>query len=202
MECPHCGIGFYDDQKTRYRVAIDGLKSYYVISRICPVCKGIIVELRMERQQVEAGKPVTLSGKLGEAFSTLNNPREWTRLIWPKGIVRKPVPPEVPDEFVADYREACLVLADSPNASAALSRRCLQHIVRNKLKVKAERLIDAIKVVINNPETPSHISASLDHLRQFGNFGAHPDLDKNTGVIVSRGSRRSRMVPRSTRNGL
>ena len=44
MECPHCKIGFHDE-KTIYGVAKEGFKSYYVISRICPVCKEIIVEL-------------------------------------------------------------------------------------------------------------------------------------------------------------
>ena len=184
MECPHCKIGFYDDNKTIYRVAKDGLKSYCVISRICPVCKEIIVQLHMEREQVETDQPVTVMGVIAGAILALNDPREWTRLIWPKGIARKPVPPEVPDEFAADYREACLVLADSPNASAALSRRCLQHILRNKLGVKAASLKPEIEAVIKNPDTPSYISESLDHLREFGTFGAHPDLDKNTGVIV------------------
>ena len=58
MECPHCKIGFHDDKKTIYGVAKDGLKSYYVISRICPVCKEIIIELRMEREQLAADKLV------------------------------------------------------------------------------------------------------------------------------------------------
>ena len=184
MECPHCKIGFHDDKKTIYGVAKDGLKSYYVISRICPVCKEIIIELRMEREELAADKLVTLGGMVAGAILALNDPREWTRLIWPKGIARKPAPPEVPNEFAADYREACLVFADSPNASAALSRRCLQHILRNKLSVKPGQLKDEIKAVIDNSDTPSYISESLHHLREFGNFGAHPDLDKNTGVIV------------------
>ena len=170
MECPHCKIGFHDDKKTIYMVAKDGLKSYYVISRICPVCKEIIVELRMEREQAGAGKSATLGGMIAGAIIALNEPREWTRLIWPKGIARKPAPPEVPNEFAADYREACLVLADSPNASAALSRRCLQHILRNKLGVKPGQLKDEIKAVIDNPDTPSYISQSLHHLREFRKF--------------------------------
>ena len=184
MECPYCKIGFHDDKKTMFRVAKDGLTSYYVISRICPVCKEIIVQLRMEREQAATNQPVTLGSVIAGALLALNDPREWTRLIWPKGIARKPVPAEVPDEFAADYREACLVLADSPNASAALSRRCLQHILRNKLGVRAPRLKEEIEAVIQTSDTPSYISEALDHLREFGNFGAHPDLDKNTGVIV------------------
>lgn len=47
-------------------------------------------------------------------------------LIRPKIANRPPVPIEVPTLFAEDYNEACLVIIDSPKASAALSRRCLQ----------------------------------------------------------------------------
>jgi len=57
-------------------------------------------------------------------------------LVNPKGSNRPPVPPEVPPDFTEDYIEACLVLPDSPKASAALSRRCLQHILGEKAGVK------------------------------------------------------------------
>ena len=102
----------------------------------------------------------------------------------PYAIMRKPVPLEVPDEFAKDYREASLVLSISPNASAALSRRCLQHILRNKLSVRQSRLKDEIDEVIERRETLPQISESLHHLRQFGNFAAHPDTDRSTGEIV------------------
>src|SRR4051812_47799701 len=35
-----------------------------------------------------------------------------------------------PAEFTDNYREACLTFSDSPKASAALSRRCLQYLLR------------------------------------------------------------------------
>ena len=38
--------------------------------------------------------------------------------------------------IVEDYKEACLVLSDSPKASAALSRRCLQNLLRGAAGVK------------------------------------------------------------------
>ena len=72
----------------------------------------------------------------------------------------------------------------TPNASAALSRRCLQNIIRNKLGVKRNRLADEIREVCKDPSTPSYISESLDYLRKVGNFAAHPDKNENTGLIV------------------
>ena len=35
-------------------------------------------------------------------------------MAWPKGVSRAPVPIEVPPGIVEDYKEACLVLTDSP----------------------------------------------------------------------------------------
>ena len=74
-------------------------------------------------------------------------------LIHPKATSRQPVPAEVPEEFAADYREACLVLADSPKASAALSRRCLQHILQEKSGAKTQNnLAKTIEEVIDDPK--------------------------------------------------
>ena len=60
------------------------------------------------------------------------------------------MPPQVPSKFAEDYREACLVLDDSPKASAALSRRCLQYILQEKAGVKHENLAKEIQEIINN----------------------------------------------------
>lgn len=109
---------------------------------------------------------------------------KWTRIIWPIGGVRKPVPTEVPEEFATDYKEATHVLGISANASAALSRRSLQHILRNKLGIKGKNLYDEIGQVISNPDTPSRISESLDYLRKISNFAAHPTKNKHTSEIV------------------
>ena len=92
---------------------------------------------------------------------------------------------EVPPEFAGDYLEACLVIADSPKASAALSRRCLQHILREKARVKHPNdLAEAIQEVIDDPAVPSDVSATLDMVRNIGNFSVHPNKSLNTGEIV------------------
>ena len=59
MECPHCRTGFHEDNRIVFRFAKDGPKSYYAISRICPVCKEITVHLRVELEQAETHKPAT-----------------------------------------------------------------------------------------------------------------------------------------------
>jgi len=104
--------------------------------------------------------------------------------VLPKGSSRPPCPLQVPEEFAEDYAEACLVLPDSPKASAALSRRCLQHILRDVAKVKHSDLSSEIQEVLDSNKLPSHIAEILDAVRQVGNFAAHPIKSKSTGEII------------------
>jgi hypothetical protein len=107
-------------------------------------------------------------------------------MVWPRGSARKPCPPEVPKDIASDYNEACLVLPYSPKASAALSRRCLQNLLRTagKLTTKSKDLIHEINEVVSRGDIPSHISESIDSIRQIGNFSAHPIKSTNTGEIL------------------
>jgi hypothetical protein len=93
-------------------------------------------------------------------------------------------PPEVPFYIAEDYTEACLVLKVSPKASAALSRRCLQNLLRDAAGIKSEKLVDAIKEVVDSGKLPSQITDSIQAIRYIGNFAAHPDENKNTGEIM------------------
>lgn len=105
-------------------------------------------------------------------------------MVWPKASGREAIPPEVPDEFREDYREASLILRDSPKASAALGRRCLQHILRDKAGVQPGNLYDEIQEVIDGGTVPSVIANALHSVREIGNFSAHLTKSKNTGEIV------------------
>jgi hypothetical protein len=105
-------------------------------------------------------------------------------LFHPKGANRPPVPPEVLPKFAEDYTEACLILPDSPKASAALSRRCLQNLLREHVKVKQGKLADEIQQVIDSGNLPSHLSESIDAVRNVGNFAAHPLKTEKSGEIL------------------
>jgi Domain of unknown function (DUF4145) len=104
-------------------------------------------------------------------------------LVFPKGSAR-PVPSEVPAQYAGDFKEACLVLPDSPKASAALSRRCLQAVLRDKAKTKAKDLADQIQEVIDSGKCPSYLTESLDGIRNYGNFAAHPLKSTASGQIL------------------
>ena len=108
--------------------------------------------------------------------------QQWA-LARPKASGRPPVPPEVPVQYAEDYREACLVIADSPKASAALSRRCLQLILRKELEAQGRDLYHEIGWVIKNTNLPSSIVDLLDVPRQVGNDAAHPTLSE-AGMIT------------------
>ncbi|PKN01594.1 MAG: hypothetical protein CVU77_04410 [Elusimicrobia bacterium HGW-Elusimicrobia-1] len=95
---------------------------------------------------------------------------------------RGPLPPEVPKYLAEDYIEAALVLEDSPKASAALSRRCLQQLLREYAKVNKSDLSKEIDEVIN--KLPSQLAESIDAIRNIGNFAAHPIKSTSSDKIV------------------
>ena len=70
----------------------------------------------------------------------------------------------------------------SPKASAALSRRCLQTVLREAGRSKERDLSKQIDEVL--PKLPSHIGEQVDAIRNTGNFAAHPNKSKSTGEIV------------------
>lgn len=105
--------------------------------------------------------------------------------IWPIGGSRK-APREVAIEspsIAKDYEEAALILGFSRKASAALSRRCLQHVLIEMGGVTpSENLSKQIDSVLDI--LPSTLADNIDAVRVLGNFSAHPIKSRNTGEIV------------------
>jgi len=92
----------------------------------------------------------------------------------------KPWPDYIPKPIVSDYNEACLISKLSPKASATLSRRCLQGMIRDYWKVSAPKLateIDKIKDKVD-----SDTWDAIDAVRKVGNIGAH--MEKDIGLII------------------
>jgi Domain of unknown function (DUF4145) len=69
-------------------------------------------------------------------------------------------------------------------ASAALSRRCLQHLLREQANIKPADLANEIQQVLDSKTLPSYLAEALDALRNIGNFAAHLIKSKSTGEIV------------------
>jgi hypothetical protein len=93
----------------------------------------------------------------------------------------------VPANIAQDYTEACLVLPVSPKASAALSRRCLQNILRAH-GYTAKDLAKEIDLLLNDADPkkaiPQSLRISIDSIRNFGNFSAHPITDLTTLQVI------------------
>ena len=104
--------------------------------------------------------------------------------VFPKMVSRLPLSKDVPDMFADDYKEACLVLVDSPKASAALSRRCLQNIIREHYKIKKGTLDGEITELLKLNTLPTDLAHDIDAIRVSGNFAAHPIKDIHTGEII------------------
>ena len=162
MKCPHCLTSFHSNPDTS-RLGSDEDGTWNVSYELCPECNRLIVKL------------VLLRSNYHPAYI----------LVRPKGFSRSPLPSEVDDiQVVEDYSEAALVLNDSPKASAALSRRCLQHILREKGGVTKSDLSSEIIEIISSGNLPSVIAENLDAIRNIGNFAAHPIKCTSTGEIV------------------
>ena len=83
-----------------------------------------------------------------------------------------------------DFNEAREVLLISPKASAALSRRCLQAILREKEGISLRTLKDEIDEAISRNIYGKKINKHLDSIRKVGNAAAHPMNSGITGDLV------------------
>jgi hypothetical protein len=103
------------------------------------------------------------------------------------GANRGPVSGDVTERIAQDYIEACNVLPISAKASAALSRRCLQHMLRSH-GYSARDLTNEIELLLNETDPlkalPLRLRKTIDAIRNFGNFAAHPNEDKAMLEII------------------
>jgi hypothetical protein len=144
-----------------------------LMQETCPACDQVVLRLL-------AGDPIfDQSGKFSGFHGILEH-----FYAYPKRASRQPCPPEVPPDFADDYKEACLVISDSTKASAALSRRCLQNLLREAAKVQPGNLADEIQQVIDSGKLPSSLVESIDAVRNIGNFAAHPMKSQKSGEIL------------------
>jgi hypothetical protein len=81
-----------------------------------------------------------------------------------------------------DYRESCLIKNKSPKASATLSRRCLQGIIRDFWGIRKDRLIDEINTL--QEKLDAQTWRAIDSVRKVGNIGAHMEKDVNLIIDV------------------
>lgn len=91
-------------------------------------------------------------------------------------------PTYVPAPIVEDYNEACVIRDLSPKASATLSRRCLQGIIRDFWGISKNRLVDEINELKDKIDPATW--QAIDAVRSIGNIGAHMEKDINLVIEV------------------
>ena len=117
--------------------------------------------------------------------------------IWVEGIgdcvkdVKTPIRPQssakqypeyIPMAIREDYEEACAIVNLSPKASATLSRRCLQGMIRDFWQIKESHLAKAIEKL--EGKIPAAQWKVVDGVRRIGNIGAHMEKDINLIVDI------------------
>ena len=102
------------------------------------------------------------------------------RLIPPSEA--KVYPEYIPKPIRDDYLEACLIRDLSPKASATLSRRCLQGMIRDFWGVKKENL--KLEVEAIGEKVDPLTWKAIDAVRKIGNIGAHMEKDINLIIDV------------------
>lgn len=181
MKCPHCNVQIFPQNKITDidSTGFDLSDEDYIIyenhyfsvnSAVCPACKRIIIDLKHE------------------ISNTLDSTGEFNKVqiqrIYPISSLRS-CPKEVDNpQITQDFIEASSVLNISPKASAALSRRCLQNLLREKAGVTKKDLSKEIQEVIDSRTLPSYLSDSIDAIRNIGNYAAHPLKSTASGEII------------------
>ena len=177
--CPFCGITLPvtdDTHHVNYPSFSNGTGHGYSINGAyttndcisidmykCPECKNISV----------------IASSLGKGFK-----KPFRVLVNPTSSAKQ-YPDYIPKAIRDDYEEAYSIVNLSPKASATLSRRCLQGMIRDFWNIKKSKLADAINE-LQNKVTSSQWKA-IDSVRKIGNIGAHMESDINTIVEVDSG---------------
>jgi hypothetical protein len=136
---------------------------------ICPNkdCREYVIEADLYKGKWAVHKPVPQ----GDAV--------FIQRLKPRSNARS-FPDYIPKAIREDYEEACLIASLSPKASATLSRRCLQGIIRDFWGIQKARLIDEIEALQDKIDATTW--QAIDAVRSIGNIGAH--MEKDINVIV------------------
>ncbi|VXC04640.1 DUF4145 domain-containing protein [Massilia sp. 9I] len=173
MKCPHCHIEIHEDFDEKNIARFNsifiakgavGPASWRYFTMTCPACSKGIIKFAERNASTDAIGPETY--------------------IVPRHPNKPSAPPEVPAHLAEDFNEAAAVMGDSPKASAALSRRCLQGLLREQ-GFNNKDLAPAIDAILDARVLPPALAENLDAIRNIGNFAAHPMKNTNTGEIIA-----------------
>ena len=105
------------------------------------------------------------------------------RLVYPARRNRPAIESDsIRQDLKDDYLEACNVLEISAKASAVLSRRVLQLVLKEQGYDHRNLKVQIKKVLAEQGEKalPTSIKETIEFVRRFGNFSAHPITEETT----------------------
>lgn len=174
-DCPHCNRAvtisherLSTDRHTLTIKNVEGRRSLLSRFIVCPNPQCGRFTLTATLHESAQGSPYENVGKKIEHWNLV--PASSAKIY----------PEYIPAAILQDYREACFIRTLSPKASATLSRRCLQGILRDFWHVKTGRLVDEIEQVKDRIDPLTW--GAIDALRKLGNIGAH--MEKDINVII------------------
>jgi len=170
MQCPHCNVNIHVNFRKNL-IGEDKKGTWFILEDKCSACGNFLIYL--ELNETEYPSDAFQIGQLIPVDKIL---------VYPKACNVKTPHAAVPEDLKKDFIEASLILNDSPKASAALSRRCLQSTLRDQENINEGSLIKEIEQAMVS--LPSYIADAIDSIRQIGNFAAHPMKSDSTGEIV------------------
>ena len=176
MHCPHCTVAVHPVWECGWIDEIQPNRPCWQWTKtVCPACDKTIIKVRLR----------SIWG--GEAPGQEAEPIYKEIWIEPSSPRRIPVGEDVPVEFREDYEEAVSVLPISPKASAALSRRVLQSILRGQGYDRRD-LAKQIDLLLQEKQAekvlPTSVRAIVDVIREVGNFAAHAITDETTLQVI------------------
>jgi hypothetical protein len=178
MRCPYCSKEIHlalDEHSTYEYDRVQGCSAVGVASGFCPSCHGFLVVVKNGELQVWGEGRKRLANVVGES------------VVYPPFASARELEREVPEAYRNTFSEAERVLAISANASAALGRRLLQHVLRENYGIKESSLRKEIDNFVSEEAPPSYLAQALAAVAQVGSFAAHPSKDVNTGDIAEAG---------------
>lgn len=171
--CPYCNRPCTIDSDDSRRITQDGFISTEHGRFLC--LTNIIVCPNKECRQL------TISLTIFRKFESYNKLLYHWQLL-PESEAKPFSTKIIPKAILNDYKEACLIKNKSPKASATLSRRCLQGIIRDFWGIKKAHLIDEINELQSKVDTTTW--QAIDSVRSVGNIGAHMEKDVNLIIDV------------------
>lgn len=182
-------------------------KNNYLINRICPFCNSSVPVLADTVRKFECFFNADKPHFVDESYANSNKfIIELLRCptcqnvsfvafgqdnlvglkipLYPSSLAKQ-FPEYIPKAILEDYEEAYAIVNLSPKASATLSRRCLQGMIRDFWNISEKRLVDEIDKL--QPLIPASQWNAIDSLRKIGNIGAHMKADINTIIDVDIG---------------